>query len=251
MRFRNGWKFIALELARSGDTKVQNLDVRCETRVTSIWHIEMQNSAWLRVLLLAVLSWGWSENLASGQSPQPMVAIHDSELTRAFESMPATGQTPTGPGTSGFQWWITNWHYFFLPDTVKEALRSDGTSFAVLSDANISAGLLLTNGRPAYPILVSLSSEAIANSEIAELTNYVAAGGTLLVGGSAFTRATNGDSLGDFAIADAMGVHMVNPNLSDWGTDVTFSKLINHPLAAHIPGGVLDWNMPVSADEVC
>jgi len=31
----------------------------------------------------------------------PVVAIHDSELTRALETMPATGLTPTGSGTTG------------------------------------------------------------------------------------------------------------------------------------------------------
>lgn len=33
-----------------------------------------------------------------GQGTLPIVAIHDSELTRALASMPATGSTPTGPG---------------------------------------------------------------------------------------------------------------------------------------------------------
>src|SRR5438067_13278140 len=70
---------------------------------------------------------------------QPVVAIHDSELTRALESAPALPPTPTGPGTTGFQWWPTDWHYFVMPDSMKEALRSDGTAFTVIGDSNITA----------------------------------------------------------------------------------------------------------------
>src|SRR5438874_1186638 len=79
----------------------------------------------------------------------PVVAIHDSELTRALETMTATNSgTPTGAGTTGFEWWPTNWHYFVMPESLKEALRSDGTAFEVVSDADISAGRLMTNGQP-------------------------------------------------------------------------------------------------------
>ena len=86
-----------------------------------------------------------------GQGTQPIVAIHDSELTRALESMPATNGTPTGSGTTGYQWWPTDWHYFVMPDSVKEALRSDGTAFTVVGDSNITAGVLLTNGAAQIP----------------------------------------------------------------------------------------------------
>src|SRR5436190_335811 len=89
--------------------------------------------------------------IALAQGMQPMVAIHDSELTRALENMSASGATPTGAGTTGKQWWPTNWHYFVMPESMKEALRSDGTAFTVVSDANISAGSLLQNGLPRYP----------------------------------------------------------------------------------------------------
>jgi hypothetical protein len=50
----------------------------------------------------------------------------------------------------------TNWNYFVMPESVKEALRSDGTPFVVLSDLNIANGVLLTtNGTPKYLILIS------------------------------------------------------------------------------------------------
>ena len=112
---------------------------------------------------------------AQGQGTQPIVAIHDSELTRALETMPASGATPTGPGTTSNQWWITKWHYFVMPDSVKETLRSDGTAFTVVGDSNIMAGVLTNaDGSPKYPILISLASEAMDDGEIVQLTNYVA-----------------------------------------------------------------------------
>ena len=59
---------------------------------------------------------------------------------------------------------------------------SDGTAFTVVGDSNITAGVLLSNGVPKYPIVISLASEAIRDDEIAAFTNYVAAGGFLFVG---------------------------------------------------------------------
>src|SRR5882762_8544835 len=138
-------------------------------------------------------------SLVNGQVTQPIVAIHDSELTRALESINASNATPTGPGTTGKEWWPTDWHYFVMPESLKEAFRSDGTPFAVVGDSNITAGLLLTNGAPRYPIVFSLASEAIRDDEIAPFTNYVAAGGFLFVGGSSFSRNIDGTGRGDFA----------------------------------------------------
>lgn len=186
--------------------------------------------------------------LLPAQATQPLVAIHDSELTRALETQPATAPTP--PGT-GYQWWPTNWHYFVMPDSVKEALRSDGTAFSVVSDADIAAGTLLdTNGQPRYPIVISLGAEAVSDAEAAQFTNYVAAGGFLLVGSSAFTRHPDGTTRGDFAFANAMGVHNVNSSLENWGGNSTFSKLVDDALVRHIPGGVLDWTMSGAAEEI-
>src|SRR2546423_7848664 len=91
---------------------------------------------------------------------QPVVAIHVSELTQSFETSVATAGTPTGPETTGKQWWTPWWHYFVMSETLKEALRSDGTPFVVVSDADITAGnLLTTSGTPKYPIVISLASE--------------------------------------------------------------------------------------------
>jgi hypothetical protein len=189
--------------------------------------------------------------LVKAHAELPLVAIHDSELTRALESIPATGATPTGPGTTGFQWWPTNWHYFVLPDAARQMLSSDGTAFAVVSDAQIGSGQLLDGtGHPNYPILFSLASEAIDDGEIAPLTNYVAAGGMLFVGSSSFTRNTNGTTRGDFALAGQMGIHMVFPALTNWTVNSTFTAVSEHPLIIHIPQGTLSWQMPASSEEI-
>jgi hypothetical protein len=187
-----------------------------------------------------------------GQDTQPLVAIHDSELTRALESMPASGATPTGPGTTGNQWWPTDWHYFVMPEAMKEALRSDGTAFTVVGDSNILAGALVTNGAPKFPILISLASEAIRDDEIAAFTNYVAAGGFLFVGSSAFTRNTNGTARSDFAFANQLGVHKVASGLTNWTQNNFFTKTnqTGHRLTAHIPNGQNTWRMPSSSDEI-
>jgi hypothetical protein len=206
-----------------------------------------RRSAALAAILLTAFSFVCA---AQGQGTQPIVAIHDSELTRALESTPASGATPTGSGTTGYQWWPTDWHYFVMPESVKEALRSDGTAFTVVGDSNITAGLLLANGVPKYPILISLASEAIRDDEIAPLTNYVAAGGVLLVGSSSFTRTPTGTTRGDFAIGNAMGVRMANASLSNWTNNNYLTTQTSHALIADIPSGQLTWRMPSASDEI-
>src|SRR5712672_3240279 len=212
------------------------------------------NNRFLRVLKAAnIFAFAWFAVLISSgfaQPIQPMVAIHDSELTRALESIPASGATPTGPGTTGNQWWPTDWHYFVMPEAMKEALRSDGTAFTVVGDSNIIAGALVTNGAPRYPILISLASEAIRDDEIAAFTNYVAAGGFLVVGSSAFTRNTNGTARSDFAFANQLGVHKVAAGLTNWAQNNNLTRSSTHRLTSHIPAGQNTWRMPSSSEEI-
>jgi len=212
---------------------------------TSLTRVTYAFLAWLSVIV-ALTACG------SARAALPVVAVHDSEFTRALDGMTVTNPgTPSGTNTTGYEWWPTNWHYFIMPDSVKEALRSDGTSFEVVTDADILAGRLIdTNGQPRYPIVISLASEAVADAEIAFLTNYVAAGGTLLVGSSAFTRQTNGAGRGDFAFANELGLHMSNTNLTNWVRNTTFSKSTNHALVSHFPSGVLNWRVPLSSEEI-
>src|ERR1051325_12233073 len=206
-----------------------------------------------RIPLLNLLSIAFliSGPLASAQI-QPLVAIHDSELTRFLDSSnaPAVAPTPMGTNTTGLQWWLPDWHYFVMPESLKETMRSDGTAFAVVGDSNIVAGAMLTNGLPRYPILISLGSEAIRDDEIAPLTNYVAAGGFLVVGSSSFTRNTNGTTRGDFAFANELGIHMLTPGLTNWILNNNFTKQQEHRLVSHIPGGELTWRIPSRSEEI-
>src|SRR3954469_25308030 len=186
----------------------------------------------VQAAFIAVLCCLCSVLAVNGQFTQPLVAIHDSELTRALESINASGATPSGPNTTGKQWWPTDWHYFVLPESLKEAFRSDGTTYTVVGDSNITAGVLLTNGQPKYPIVISLASEAIRDDEIAPFTNYVAAGGFLLVGSSSFSRNTNGTTRSDFAFANELGLHMGAPALTNWVFNNNLTKQGQHRLTA-------------------
>ncbi|MBZ5536430.1 MAG: hypothetical protein LAO31_10780, partial [Acidobacteriia bacterium] len=201
-----------------------------------------------KLLLAAVLVISFT---FTAPAAEPVVAIHVSELTQALETMPASGATPTGAGYTGHQWWTPYWHYFVMPESLKEALRSDGTPFVVVSDADIRAGSLLNpDGSPRYPIVISLASEAVSNDEVTPLQNYVSAGGFLLVGSSAFTRNPDGSTRGDFALADAMGLHMANPGLQNWYQNSGFSKTTEHRLVSHIPAGDLFWRMPLTSEDI-
>ncbi|MGD0263071.1 MAG: Ig-like domain-containing protein, partial [Verrucomicrobiota bacterium] len=199
------------------------------------------------VILTLVLGNGYLVNPSSASAtmkiypPRPAgmaVAIHDS------------GWTKTNKLSS------TNWNYFVMPESVKEALRSDGTPYVVLSDLDIANGVLTNaNGSPKYPILISLAAEAIRDEEIAPLANYVSNGGFVLAGSSSFTRGTNGGFRSDFALASQMGLSCsLNdspPSAANWYTNTWLLKLTNHMLVDHLPDNVsLVWRMPTYADEI-
>src|SRR3989304_1476371 len=81
---------------------------------------------------------------------EPVEAIHVSELTQALETIPAR-YAPTGPDTTGYEWYYPSFHYFVAHESLEEALRSDGTPFHKLSDPDIAAGrLLYPDGAPRY-----------------------------------------------------------------------------------------------------
>ena len=227
---------------------VTDFVIMSSTYNLKLFHEKQRSILPLLGLLLIVFCGGNSS--VRGQGALPLVAVHDSELTRALASMPASGATPSGPGTTGYQWWQTNWPYYVMPDSVKEMLRSDGTSFTVIGDSNILSGFLTNvDGSPKYPIVISLAAEAVNDGEIAQLTNYVAAGGFLFVGSSAFTRNPDGSSRSNFAFANALGINMVNPGLTNWVNDVTITKIANHSIVAHLPNGTVFWQMPSSSYE--
>ena len=152
---------------------------------------------------------------------------------------------------SGYEWWVTNWHYFPIYESLKEALRADGKPFVEVTDADIESGdLLHSDGSPRYPIVISLASEAIGDGEIAPLRDYVSAGGFLFVGSSAMTRHTDGSTRGDFALANEMGIHMVTGSLLNWALSGTFSKAVTTSLVTGIPSGTLTWHMALGSEEI-
>jgi plastocyanin len=187
-------------------------------------------------------------SLAPGQSlaaparqpapyPEPVVAIHASELTQAMDD---------GGG------WYTWWHYFVMHESLKEALNSDGTPWVEVSDADLAAGVLLyPDGSPRYPIVFSLASEVIQDDAVDELRDYVAGGGFLFVGSSAFTRNPDHTTRGDFALAEEMGLHVINADhTANWTLNDHFTKLVDHRIVSHIPWGNLTWGMPLEAEQV-
>jgi len=185
-------------------------------------------------LVAALLGVFVPEPVSAATCPEPVVAIHFSEYTQTLDMTGA--------------WW----HYFVMPESLKEALDSDGTPWVEVSDADISAGRILhPDGSPKYPILISLASEAISDHEVDALRDYVAAGGFLFVGSSAFTLNESGLSRGDFALADEMGLHVVNADpAQNWYQNRQFTKAIEHRLVWHIPSGTLTWRMPLDTQQV-
>jgi len=104
----------------------------------------------------------------------PLVAIHVSEYTQA-------------------KWPYITWKYFQIYSIIEESLRSDGTPFIEITDAQIESGGLLTGtGSPKYPIFISLAAECISGLEAQKIKEYVQAGGFAYVGSSSWTRNQDG-----------------------------------------------------------
>ena len=120
-------------------------------------------------------------------APHSTVAIHVSETTAQF-------------------WTYTSWRIWHSVAYLSEALRSDGTPFETVSDADIASGVLMTNGIPTFPILISLDNEAISDAVAAQIQSYASSGGHVFVGGSSWTKTETGAPRPDFALASAMGL---------------------------------------------
>src|SRR6185369_3667628 len=209
-------------------------------------------SVFLRISIIMLCLWipgvSFLPHSAYAEPARPLVAIHVSELTAALQSVPAVSPTPTGTGNSGYEWWYTAWKYPVAYESLKEALRSDGTPFVEVSDSDIAAGTLLnTDGSPRYPILFSLAAEAIADNEISQIRAYVNAGGFLFVGSSSFTRNPNGTSRGDFALAAEIGVHMATPSLLNRYENEHVTKVdATNWFVSHYPSGQLVLRTPLT-----
>jgi peptidoglycan/xylan/chitin deacetylase (PgdA/CDA1 family) len=158
---------------------------------------------------------------------EPTVAIHVSENTQA-------------------SWRYTTWKSFHAHQFLREALKSDGTPFVELTDADIAAGRLReASGAIRYPILFSLGAEAISDMEASQLRAYVQEGGHIYVGGSAWSRYEDGrprlDSLRrpTSALAAEMGL-----SGGGWTRLSHINKQVNDAMVDHLPPGTSEWQMP-------
>ncbi len=110
-------------------------------------------------------------------APSATVAIHVSETTKA--QWGSLG----GPHADWQPWHV----YGFL----MEQLRSDGTPFAVVSDADIEGGALLNAGTPRYAILFSLANDCMSDAAAAQVAAFVSAGADAFIGSTTGTHDEN------------------------------------------------------------
>ncbi|NNC92760.1 MAG: hypothetical protein HKN80_09740, partial [Acidimicrobiia bacterium] len=158
----------------------------------------------------------------------PAVAVHVSNDTR-------TGWPHNGTGT-GFP-------YDVLPESLRQALGSDGTPYVEVLDADIAGTgdptrTLLDGGTPRYPIVISLANEDLAPGVVSAMNAYVAAGGFLFIGGSGLTEFESEVGL----TATTGSYQKANQLRKEAGQE-------NHRLVAHIPDGLLWWRMPDGREE--
>jgi hypothetical protein len=166
-------------------------------------------------------------NAQSILQTNPVVAIHVSEYTQDH-------------------WANPSWNYFAIYTMLKEAFKSDGTSFIEVSDAQIEAGELLISGVPKYPILFSLAS-IISNQESTQLSNYVSAGGFIYAGASSWTRYENGTQRSNFALSAQMGLRCTSTPPYNWVQVQTAKRVADNQLVNCVPANVnMDWRLPLA-----
>ena len=169
---------------------------------------------------------------AGSSDASPVVAINVSEYTEA-------------------NWNNTAWHYFAIYRMLEEAFKSDGTPFVEVSDANIESGGLMVSGVPKYPILFSLASECISDSEANQISSYVSAGGFVYVGSSSWTRYANGSARTNFALSAQMGVTCSNLPPNDWAQVQNATRIADNRLVNHVPKNVnINWQLPLTDNTV-
>ena len=169
---------------------------------------------------------------AGSSQTSPVVAIHVSENTEAH-------------------WTNPSWKYFAIYRMLEEALKSDGTPFVEISDASIESGGLLVSGVPKYPILFSLASECISDSEASQISSYVSAGGFAYVGSSSWTKYEDGSPRTNFALSSQMGLSYTNSPQNDWAQVGNATRIADDRLVNHVPKDVtINWSLPLTDHTV-
>lgn len=130
------------------------------------------------------------------------VAIHISEATRTHWN------NLGGPHNDWQHWHI----YGFL----MEQLRSDGTPFDVVLDADIHTGALMNEGELRYAIVFSLANDCISDDVAAKIEDFVSAGGHVFVGSTSWTRNENGVLRGTQPIEGKYDWTLINAGADNW-----------------------------------
>jgi len=188
---------------------------------------------------------------------RPVVAIHVSEYTQSLNG------SPGHPGSQTDQkgWYYDSFYYFQIIGMLEQALRSDGTAFVTVSDADIENGDLMDSGKPRYPIMFSLMSEAISDIEAQEIKQYVTAGGFVYSSGSAWTRTEAGlwrndaNNNANFALSAEMGLESLPTTTKpfggkwSWGEVNNIRSTVDHRLVDHLPKNQdIFWPLPMNYD---
>lgn len=167
------------------------------------------------------------------QSVSPKVAIHIAEYTQAHWEQPG-------------------WTYAAIYRMLEEAFIADGTPFVEITDSDIESGALLTSGAPKYPILFSLESECISDTEANQISSYVGAGGFVYSNAASWTRYQNGTARSDIALSTQMGLTCEIPPPGSWATVTTITRTADNQLVNHIPKNVqINWRIPLTDHTLC
>jgi hypothetical protein len=154
------------------------------------------------LLLGSVLALSQTEFLAF-TAPTGTVAIHISEATaKGWDTL----ATDTADGNLALAHSHTSgWKYWHIYGFLMEQLRSDGTPFTVVSDADIADGRLMVTdadraadveagrpprrrGMPKYAVIFSLANTCASAAVAAGVDGFVLAGGHAVVGSTSWTR---------------------------------------------------------------
>lgn len=125
---------------------------------------------------------------ANFSSDTATVAIHVSEAT----SLGWNGIGSEGGFFGNAHSQALGWKYWHIYGFLMEQLRSNGTPFKVVSDADIRSGILRNlDGSPSYQTFFSLSNTCVSDEVATEIDAYVLAGGYAVVGGTSWRRGAN------------------------------------------------------------
>ena len=105
---------------------------------------------------------------------------------------------------------------------------------------------------PKYPILFSLASECISDSEAFQISSYVSAGGFAYVGSSSWTKYEDGSPRTDFALSSQMGLRSTNSPPNNWAQVQNVTRIADNLLVNHVPKNVeINWQLPLTDHTVC